>query len=98
MSMGPIQLKSKTFGGRADGPRLLITGGVHGDEFEPMVAIRQLAALIQPAELKGTITLIPLVNEPAFEVRARCGPDGLDLARTCPGQPDGSITQQIAWH
>ncbi|MCH8241205.1 MAG: succinylglutamate desuccinylase/aspartoacylase family protein [Planctomycetes bacterium] len=35
-------MKSKTVEGQTTGPHLLITGGVHGDEFEPMAAIRRL--------------------------------------------------------
>ena len=37
-----IQLKSKQIVGDENGPHLLITGGVHGDEFEPMAAVRRL--------------------------------------------------------
>lgn len=97
-----IALQGRTFNGTAaDGPRLLITGGVHGDEFEPMAAIRRLIAEFDrepgflPA-LRGTITLIPVVNEAAFLRGHRCAGDGLDLARTCPGRPDGSLTERVA--
>jgi predicted deacylase len=91
-----IELKSKTIVGAADGPRLLITGGVHGDEFEPMTALRRLIEEIDPDDLKGTLQIVPVVNESAFARRHRCGDDGLDLARTCPGNLDGSITEQTA--
>ena len=82
--------------GRQSGPHLLILGGVHGDEFEPMVAIRRLAAKVSAAELRGTLTLVPVVNEPAFLCGQRVAEDGLDLARTFPGRADGSITERIA--
>ena len=91
-----MQLATRTIRGSAPGPHLLITGGVHGDEFEPMAAIRRLASELSPQLLRGRVTLVPVVNEPAFTLAARCGPDGLDLARTCPGRADGSITEQIA--
>jgi len=91
-----VQLATKTIHGSAPGPHLLVTGGVHGDEFEPMAAIRRLASALSPEQLRGRVTLVPVVNEPAFTLSARCGPDGLDLARTCPGRADGSITEQIA--
>ena len=83
--------------GEHPGPHLLITGGVHGDEFEPMAAVRQLARELRPEELRGRVTLVPVVNEPAFRLGHRCGEDGLDLARTCPGEADGSVTEQIAF-
>jgi predicted deacylase len=36
------------------------------------------------------------VNEAAFARGQRVAEDGLDLARTCPGRPDGSITERVA--
>jgi hypothetical protein len=39
-----VQLASREIWGRQSGPHVLITGGVHGDEFEPMAAVRRLAA------------------------------------------------------
>lgn len=83
--------------GSSPGPHLLITGGVHGDEFEPMAAIRQLLVEIRSTDLRGRVTLVPVVNEPAFALGQRTGDDGLDLARTCPGRADGSVTEQIAF-
>jgi len=94
--MTPLSLQTKTIVGAAEGPHLLITGGVHGDEFESMVAIRRLARLLESAPLRGQITLVPVVNESAYRRRHRCGDDGLDLARTCPGRPDGTITERTA--
>jgi predicted deacylase len=91
-----MKLKTHTVIGIHDGPHLLITGGVHGDESAPMAAIRQLACDIQPAVLRGRVTLVPVVNEPAFVRGSRTAEDGLDLARVCPGRPDGSLTERIA--
>ncbi|MEX2579699.1 MAG: succinylglutamate desuccinylase/aspartoacylase family protein [Verrucomicrobiales bacterium] len=88
------------FGGNRDGPRLLITAGVHGDEFLPMLAVESLIRRFESNSkyLRGTLTLIPVVNPPAFRRGHRCGDDGLDLARTCPGREDGSPTERIAFH
>lgn len=96
-----MALKHRTFQGTG-GPRLLITGGVHGDEFEPIAAIRRLIGLFDESsglteQLKGTLRLVPVVNEAAFLRGHRCaGEDGLDLARTCPGDPEGTVTDQAA--
>src|SRR6478735_759498 len=94
--MGSVTLQSREIVGDRPGPLLLITGGVHGDEFEPMVAIRRLMTVVNPTELCGELTLVPVVNEAAFLRGNRVAEDGLDLARTCPGKADGSITEQIA--
>lgn len=91
-----MQLQSITLGDRSRGPHVLITGGVHGDEFEPMVAIRQLAVELADRPLNGSVTLVPVVNEAAFRRGDRVAEDGLDLARTCPGREAGSITEQTA--
>ena len=88
-------LKKKVIEGGA-GPHLLITAGVHGDEYEPMAAVRELLQRLDPSALRGKVTLVPVVNEAAFALAARCAEDGLDLARTCPGGPHGSVTQRAA--
>ncbi|MFO0901756.1 MAG: succinylglutamate desuccinylase/aspartoacylase family protein [Pirellulales bacterium] len=95
-------IETHSISGAEPGPHLLITGGVHGDEFEPMAAARRLIDRLSPAQLapqrlRGRVTLAPVVNVPAFRRGQRTADDGLDLARTCPGQADGTITQQVAF-
>jgi predicted deacylase len=91
-----VQLARRDITGQHDGPHVLITGGVHGDEFEPMAAVRRLMGDLAGQDLRGRVTLVPVVNEPAFRLGQRTSEDGLDLARTCPGRPAGSITERIA--
>ena len=90
-----MQLNSQTIRG-GDGPHLLVIAGVHGDEFEPMVAVRLLGNACRSMALCGRLTLVPIVNEPAFHRAQRTADDGLDLARTMPGRADGSITERVA--
>lgn len=92
-----MQLQTREIVGQQPGPHLLITGGVHGDEFEPMAAIRRLMTKIDPHALRGKLTLVPVVNESAFRLGHRTGEDNKDLARTCPGREDGSLTEQVAF-
>lgn len=92
-----MRLQTREIAGQHPGPHLLITGGVHGDEFEPMAAVRRLMTEIDPRSLRGKLTLVPCVNESAFRLGRRTGDDGKDLARTCPGRPDGTITEQVAF-
>ncbi|MDA0657872.1 MAG: succinylglutamate desuccinylase/aspartoacylase family protein [Planctomycetota bacterium] len=91
-----MNLLTRRIIGNMPGPRLLILGGIHGDEFEPMVAARELLQLVRSDQLHGSLTVVPVVNEPAFLRGHRTADDGLDLARTFPGRADGSITEQIA--
>jgi len=89
-------MKIKEISGSGSGPRLLITGGVHGDEFEPMVAIRRLIDQLPSLNFSGTVVCVPVVNESAFLRGHRTAEDGKDLARTCPGDPNGTMTEQTA--
>jgi len=89
-------IATKVITGEKEGPHLLISGGVHGDEYESMAAIRGLLEIIRPELLSGKITLAPVLNEPAFENYRRAAPDGLDLARVFTGNPAGSITERVA--
>ena len=94
---GTVKLKSITITGKTPGPKLLILGGIHGDEFESMWAIRLLKEGLDPEELRGSVTLVPVVNEAAYWRGQRTAEDGLDLARTCPGKEDGTITERVAF-
>lgn len=96
-----MPLRRREFSVDVPGPHLLITGAVHGDEFEPIAAIRRLIDLFatggDECTLKcGRVTLVPIVNEAAFLRGQRTAADGLDLARVCPGDPHGSETEQTA--
>ena len=91
-----MQLQTKVIRGISNGPHLLITGGVHGDEYEPMAAIRRLMREVDPSSLRGRLSLTPVVNEAAFLRGSRTAEDEMDLARTCPGDPTGSITERTA--
>ncbi|MEX2560522.1 MAG: succinylglutamate desuccinylase/aspartoacylase family protein [Pirellulales bacterium] len=65
-----INLTAKTIG-RGDGPHLLITAGVHGDEFEPMLAVRRLIRELGRRIVRGRIRLVPVVNHAAFHLGRR---------------------------
>ena len=48
-----------------DGPTLVISAGVHGDEYEGQIAVANLARELDAAEIRGRLILLPLVNFPA---------------------------------
>lgn len=80
-----------------DGPTALFTGGNHGDEYEGPVALQNLAATLDPASIMGRVIIVPAFNYPAFRAGTRTSPiDGVNLNRTFPGRPDGTVTQKIA--
>lgn len=91
-NLGPVY----RFAAATDGPHLLLTAGVHGDEYEPVLALRALLADLPSVLTRGRVTVVPVVNPGAFRAGSRCAPDGLDLARTCPGRPEGTPTERVA--
>jgi predicted deacylase len=78
---------------------LVVTAGVHGDEFEGIRTILDLYAALDPASLSGTLIAVPVANPPAFWNGSRTSPlDNANLARTFPGNEHGSPSQVIAFH
>lgn len=83
--------------GRGDGPTLLTLAGVHGDEYEPMLAVQQVFAELEPEGLTGTWVAVACCNVDAYLAASREGPaDGQNLARVFPGRPDGTLTERTA--
>ncbi|WP_297765358.1 succinylglutamate desuccinylase/aspartoacylase family protein [uncultured Muriicola sp.] len=84
--------------GKKDGPVLLITGGIHGNEINGIEIVRQLIAKKFNVPEKGTIICIPVVNVFGFLNQERQFPDGRDLNRVFPGSPRGSLASRFAYH
>ena len=83
--------------GSQPGPRLCITAGVHGDEYESMEAVRRVLGHTDPATLRGALVGIPCLNQAAFQTATRTSNlDGLNLNRVFPGDPAGSPSLRLA--
>lgn len=79
------------------GPTALLTGGNHGDEYEGPLALYELARTLDPADVSGTVIIVPALNYPAFRAGTRTSPiDKGNMNRSFPGAPDGTVTQKIA--
>lgn len=78
------------------GPTLLITAGVHGNEYEPILAAYALQQQLAESLISGKLIIVPIVNSTAVAKHLRKGTDGLDLARVCPGKSNGSPTERDA--
>jgi predicted deacylase len=103
LDLGPqalgIALPVLLIQGAAEGKTLVVTAGVHGDEFEGVRAIIDLYAELDPRKMDGTMIAVPVANPPAFWKGTRTSPlDEGDLARAFPGREQGSPTQVIAFH
>lgn len=81
----------------APGKTVLLEGGNHGDEYEGPITLMELIREIEPSNINGRLIIIPSINFPAVEAGRRTSPlDGLNFNRSFPGDPAGSMTQQIA--
>lgn len=80
-----------------EGPTIILEGGNHGDEYEGPIVISELIRELDPGEISGRLILMPANNVHAVIAGQRTSPvDGLNLNRTFPGNPAGSITEQIS--
>jgi uncharacterized protein len=86
--------------GERDGPVLWLHGCVHGNEYCGTYIIHEFLRGLKPEELAGSVVALPILNVPAFQARQRTSPfegfHGGDLNRQFPGNPDGTVTQQMA--
>lgn len=82
------------------GPCLWVDAAIHGDEPEGTVTCQQVARLIKPESLAGTLVLVPALNVPAYEAGQRGNPldtFSYDMNRIYPGRANGYLTERIAW-
>jgi uncharacterized protein len=83
--------------GARPGPRVLLLGGVHGDEYEGQVALARLARRLGEASVHGTLLVLPSTHAPAAYAGKRLSPvDGVNLNRAFPGDANGSPGQMLA--
>lgn len=79
------------------GPTVLLTGGIHGDEYEGPIAVSELARTLDPAEVQGRVIMMPAVNMPAVLADKRLSPvDNRDMNRCFPGNPKGTFSEMLA--
>ena len=85
--------------GAEDGPRLTVLAGVHGCEYAPMAAVRRWARGLAERELRGSVVAVPVLNLPAFRARSPfvVPDDGKNLNRCFPGDPAGTLAEQLAY-
>ncbi len=80
------------------GPTALFVSGTHGDEYEGQIALCNLARTLTPEAIQGRVILLPAANLPAAVAGTRTSPiDDGNLNRVFPGDPLGSVTEQIAY-
>ena len=81
---------------KKNGPTLLLTSGIHGNEVNGVEIVRQLISKGYSKPEMGTVISIPVVNVLGFLNKAREFPDGRDLNRMFPGSLKGSLASRFA--
>ena len=87
--------------GQAPGPKMVITGGMDGDEYAGIAAAYELIKKFSQKKKPfcGTLLVIPIVNIPGWKNRSSFNPDdGLYPKRLFPGTSGGKPTERlVSW-
>ncbi len=85
--------------GAEDGPCVWVDAVIHGDEPEGTLACHMLDRELDPANMRGSVVLVPVLNVPAYEAAERGNPldtFSYDLNRIYPGREGGYLTERLA--
>ncbi|MEX2647747.1 MAG: succinylglutamate desuccinylase/aspartoacylase family protein [Alphaproteobacteria bacterium] len=92
----PMTMPVQIVHGHRPGPRLFISGALHGDEINGVEIIRRLLQRPELGTIAGTLVAIPIVNVFGFLANSRYLPDRRDLNRSFPGSAGGSLAGRLA--
>ncbi|WP_121964597.1 succinylglutamate desuccinylase/aspartoacylase family protein [Myroides sp. N17-2] len=81
---------------KLDGPTVLLSAGLHGDELNGVDIVRQIVHKGMNVPKRGTIICIPVINIFGFINQTREFPDGRDMNRVFPGSKTGSLAGRFA--
>lgn len=85
--------------GAKRGPVLALVTGAHGTEYASIIALEKLIPRLDPAEISGSVIILPLVNLASFEQKVpHVNPvDNKSMNRMYPGKADGTQTERASW-
>ena len=85
--------------GTKPGPVLALVAGSHGTEYTSIIALEKLIAVMNPAEISGTVIIVPLINIQSFEQKVpHVNPvDKKSMNRFYPGKMDGTQTERASY-
>ncbi|HEV8368176.1 MAG TPA: M14 family metallopeptidase [Pyrinomonadaceae bacterium] len=94
-----LSIPVAVFHGAKPGPVLALVSGAHGTEYASIVALEKVIGLLNPAEISGTVIVIPLINIPSFEQKVpHVNPvDRKSMNRFYPGKMDGTQTERASF-
>jgi hypothetical protein len=85
--------------GAKPGKILALVSGAHGTEYTSIIAIEKLISALDPAQISGTVILVPLVNIASFEQKVpHVNPiDNKSMNRFYPGKAGGTQTERASF-
>ena len=95
-----LQFKSINYAGLGKGPRLIVTGAVHGNETCGTVAIRRIMEEIDSGTLliaNGSVTFVPVTNPLAYRLVQRSGERNLNRNLFPNDEPQDFEDQVANW-
>src|SRR6266849_2061953 len=94
-----LSIPVAVFHGAKPGPVLALVAGSHGTEYTSIIALEKLIGLLNPAEISGTVIVVPLINIPSFEQKVpHLNPvDRKSMNRWYPGKMDGTQTDRASY-
>lgn len=92
-----IHLPVYVFRAPVEGPVLLLTSSLHGDEVNGTETLRRMIRNGSLMPAAGTVIAMPVVNVYGFLHQSRALPDGKDLNRSFPGSQSGSLARRLAF-
>jgi predicted deacylase len=84
--------------GAKPGRVLALVSGAHGTEYVSIIAVEKLITRLDPADISGTVILVPLVNPASFDEKVpHVNPvDRKNMNRMYPGKADGTQSERAA--
>ena len=85
--------------GAKPGPVIAFVSGAHGTEYASIIALEKLLPALSPAQISGSVIVVPLVNLASFEQKVpHVNPvDKKSMNRFYPGKPDGTQTDRALY-
>src|SRR5882724_3247984 len=94
-----LSIPVAVFHGTRPGPVLALVSGAHGTEYASIIALEKLIGVLNPAEISGTVIIVPLINIPSFEQKVpHLNPvDKKSMNRWYPGKMHGTQTDRASF-
>ena len=96
---GEFQLPATILHGEQKGKTVLITAGIHAEEYVGIQSALELSEMLKVQKIAGTVVIVKVVNRKAFELRSGSDSheDGKNLNRVFPGSKEGTWSERLAY-